>query len=254
MPALLPSIFPASLFPLQNLTMSLVTNFLSDAVNFSQNAAGLSQSCQTNTPGGLLLLTSFWDYSPATGPSDSWTICDGSYESSCDSSRNSNQIAKVLQDNGADDVLDYMNTYWVDINGNQGSFWSHEWDKHGTCVSTIAPSCYSNYHSGQDIVDFFTTATDLFKQYDLYGALSAAGIQPSTSKTYTLAQLQNAAKKAFGQTPAFRCKSGGNVDEAWFFHQTTGRATSASNFVLVAPLDGQTTCPSSGIKYNPKSG
>lgn len=40
MPALLPSILPASLFPFQNLTMSLVTNFLSDAVNFSQNAAG----------------------------------------------------------------------------------------------------------------------------------------------------------------------------------------------------------------------
>lgn len=86
--------------------------------------------CQTNTPGGLLLLTSFWDYSPATGPDDSWTIhglwpdkCDGSWEGSCDNARNHANIAQILQAGGATDVLDYMNQYWLDIHGNDNSFW-----------------------------------------------------------------------------------------------------------------------------------
>ena len=82
-------------------------------------AAPASQSCQTNTPGGLFLQTQFWDYNPATGPSNSWTIhglwpdnCDGSYVSNCDSSRNENDIGSVLQSRGATSTLDYMNDYW----------------------------------------------------------------------------------------------------------------------------------------------
>jgi len=30
--------------------------------------------CCTNTPGGYLLQTQFWDAQPAAGPSDSWTL------------------------------------------------------------------------------------------------------------------------------------------------------------------------------------
>nr|UOP57107.1 hypothetical protein [Thecaphora frezii] len=78
-----------------------------------------SDSCRTNQPGGLLLLTGFWDYSPATGPDDAWTIhglwpdsCSGAQVSSCGTDRNYQNIGTILRNNGAEDVLDYMNQYW----------------------------------------------------------------------------------------------------------------------------------------------
>lgn len=33
-----------------------------------------SDACQVDTPGGLVVFTTFWDYNPATGPSNKFTI------------------------------------------------------------------------------------------------------------------------------------------------------------------------------------
>ena len=38
------------------------------------NSSAVEDLCCFNSPGGLLLQTQFWDYDPATGPSDSWTV------------------------------------------------------------------------------------------------------------------------------------------------------------------------------------
>ena len=40
--------------------------------------------------------------------------------------------------------------------------------------------------------------TELFKQYEIYTALQTAGITPSTTATYNLADLQNAIITAYG--------------------------------------------------------
>jgi ribonuclease T2 len=62
-----------------------------------------------------------------------------------------------------------MNTYWKDVNGDDESFWEHEWGKHGTCVSTLNPSCYNGYTSKQEVGDYFQKAVDIFKTRDTYG-------------------------------------------------------------------------------------
>ncbi|EPQ30355.1 uncharacterized protein PFL1_01881 [Pseudozyma flocculosa PF-1] len=214
--------------------------------------------CQTNTPGGLLLLTNFWDYSPATGPDDVWTLhgvwpdrCSGGYDASCDSSRNHGDIAGILRGANATDVLDYMNQYWLDIRGNDNSFWSHEWNKHGTCVSTLVPSCYEAYTPNQEVVDFFRTATELHRRYSTYDALAEAGIVPSATKTYALAELQAAVEAKYGHGASFRCR-GANLNEAWYYFFTEGRSTSADAFVQTAPLAKDNGCPRTGIRYLPK--
>lgn len=226
----------------------------------SCTSCAAQDSCATNTPGGLLLLTQFWDFSPAIGPDDSWTIhslwpdlCSGAYDADCDPSRNSNQIASILQNNNASDVLDTMNRYWLALNGNDAQLWSHEWNKHGTCVSTLEPECYpsSAYTEHQDIVDFFRTTTGLFGQYNVYDALAAAGIKPSTSKTYNLRDLQSAAQDAWGHQVTFRCRYG-KLNEAWVYFHTVGRSTSPEAFVQTDPLTRNNNCPATGIRYLPK--
>ncbi|CCF52825.1 hypothetical protein NDA18_002786 [Ustilago nuda] len=223
--------------------------------------------CSTNTPGGLLLLTQFWDYSPPIGPSNSWTIhglwpdtCTGGYDSDCDPSRNSANIASVLQSSSnpkAASALDTMNQYWLALNGNDGQFWSHEWNKHGTCVSTLAPQCYNDelkgqsYEKGEDIVDFFTTTVDLWEKYNVFEALKEAGIEPSGTKRYSLDELHKATSDKWGKEATFKCRNGA-LNEAWVYFHTRARSTNAEAFVQVEPLSGNNGCPSQGIRYLPK--
>ena len=194
-----------------------------------KNTTAVSDLCCFNAPGGQLVQTQFWDTSPSTGPSNSWTIhglwpdhCDGTYDSNCDASRAYTNITAILQSYGKTDLLSYMvstnfseqyclfsfygelftplmlcltsrlltthylisqlypseailirdsevqNTYWVDINGDDESFWEHEWAKHGTCISTLKPSCYTDYTPQEEIPDFFQKTVDLFKTLDSY--------------------------------------------------------------------------------------
>jgi ribonuclease T2 len=61
-----------------------------------------------------------------------------------------------------------MDLYWKDSGGDDESFWEHEWDKHGTCISTLEPSCYTGYTATQEVVDFFQKTVDLFQTLDSY--------------------------------------------------------------------------------------
>ncbi len=38
------------------------------------NTTVVSDTCCFNAPGGQFVQTQFWDYSPSTGPSNSWTV------------------------------------------------------------------------------------------------------------------------------------------------------------------------------------
>ncbi|PWY99747.1 base non-specific and adenylic acid preferential ribonuclease [Testicularia cyperi] len=217
-----------------------------------------NDACNTNTPGGLLLLTQFWDYSPPIGPSDSWTIhglwpdfCNGKWVGDCDKSRVNNRIASILNDAGATDVLDTMNQYWLALDGNDQRLWSHEWNKHGTCVSTLRPTCYENYTQDQDVVDFFSTTVGLFEIYNIHQALAEADITPSSSQTYSLQQILDATEAKFGKAATFKCR-GSNLNEAWIYFHTVGRSTDPSAFRITDPLTENNRCPSTGIRYPPK--
>ncbi|KAJ6526244.1 ribonuclease T2-like protein [Mycena vulgaris] len=207
------------------------------------NTTAISNLCCFEAPGGLLLQTQFWDINPSSGPSDSWTIhgicntiasCDLTFSENCDPSRAYRNIGGLLSAQGAQDTLEYMNTYWVDINGKDETFWEHEWKTHGTCMSTLKPKCLPDWKS--------TLPT--------YTWLANQGITPSSSKTHTLSSLINALQTESGFMPVLDCE-GHTLDSiTWYFH-LKGSVIDGTFIQINAPEKGN--CPSSGILYPPKS-
>ncbi|KAJ7109894.1 ribonuclease T2 [Mycena epipterygia] len=223
------------------------------------NTTAVSNLCCFQAPGGQLLQTQFWDTDPTTGPSNSWTIhglwpdhCDGTFDSTCDSSRAYTDIAGLLTAQGASDTLDFMNTYWKDINGDDETFWEHEWSKHGTCMSTLDVKCLpSGSATGAEAVIFFNTVVRLFKALPTYQWLSAAGITPSSTTTHTLASLTAAIKAGFGFTPAIDC-DGTAISQISYYYHLRGSVIDGAFVAIDAPEAG--SCASTGLKYLTKTG
>jgi len=245
--------------PSQNSLMPFVTSSCPDSAPASCSNEPVSDTCCTESPGGMLLQTQFWDTNPSTGPSNSWTIhglwpdnCDGTFQQNCDPSRDYTDISTLLSDQGAGDTLNYMQTYWVDINGHDESFWEHEWSKHGTCMSTLEPSCLpSGSPTGAEAVAFFETVVKVFKTLPTYDWLANQGITPSTSQTYKLSTLTSALQTASGGfIPQLGCTHGTLNSISWYFN-LQGSIIDGTFVPIDAPSKG--SCPSSGIKYSPKS-
>ncbi|CAI6339092.1 unnamed protein product [Periconia digitata] len=222
------------------------------------NTTIVEDLCCFNAPGGQMLQTQFWDTNPPTGPSDSWTLhglwpdrCDGTYDANCDSSRAYKNISAIIKDFGKTELLDYMSTYWKDYNGDDETFWQHEWAKHGTCISTLEPDCYSEHKPTEEVVDYFQKAADLFKSLPSYQWLAEASITPSTTATYTTAQIQAAlAAKRPGVSVTLGCRSG-ILNEIWYHYDVRG-SVQTGEFVPADPDGTKSSCPATGIRYLPK--
>lgn len=146
----------------------------SSAVLSCHNTTAIKNTCCTEVQGQVMQVQ-FWDTDPATGPAKNWTIhglwpdyCDGTYTQYCDESRQYTNISDILTAAGRTDLLDFMDVYWKDQGGDDESFWEHEWGKHGTCYSTLQPSCYTNYTPQEEVVDFFNQVVTLFKTLPTY--------------------------------------------------------------------------------------
>ncbi|CCH43845.1 Ribonuclease [Wickerhamomyces ciferrii] len=219
-----------------------------------------SNSCCYEYPGGIILQTQFWDYSPATGPDDVFTLhglwpdnCskDGSYQQNCNSKLNVGDVASVLKSFGEDELLTKMQTNWKNLGGNDANLWKHEFNKHGTCVNTINPSCYGDdFKTNQNVVDYFKIAYNLYEKLPTYKWLTEAGITPSTDKTYTKEEILKVLTDKFGSEPYIGCDSKNALNEVWYFHQLKGSLL-GENFQHIDSFSNS-KCPSTGIKFTPK--
>jgi ribonuclease T2 len=145
-----------------------------------------------------------------------------------------------------------MQTYWKDYQGDDETFWEHEWGKHGTCISTLNLSCYINYQPTQEVVDYFTTTVNLFKTLPSYQWLAAAGITPSSTATYTSAAIQSALQAKHGHPTTIGCKNGA-LNEIWYHYDVQG-SVQIGSFIASDPDGTKSTCPATGVKYLPKPG
>lgn len=214
---------------------------------------------------GLILGTQFWDAQPSYGPANSTTIhglwpdyCDGTYPQYCSKTSgltawNGSDIEEIIgKYDGA--LLEYMQEFYVSNDGDEPGFWEHEWQKHGTCFNTLKPACQEP-EEGQTaqeaaLVGYFQEIVRQFKAAPTYEWLVDAGIEPSDSKTYTLAEIQGALEDKFGATPYLGCVDGDKLDEFWYYHNTYGPLVGGK----YVPVDSTTesNCNAEGIKWLPK--
>ena len=199
-------------------------------------------SCCTETFGGLVAQTQFWD--THTGledkgqklPDKHWTIhglwpdfCNGSFTQYCDLKRQYDPIPSpptqngkengtrvepykgpsidtFIQDWGRTDLLEFMDTFWISQGSPNKDFWAHEFSKHGTCYSTFDIPCYGpKYREHEEVIDFFDTALSYYRKLPTYDWLAAAGIKPSNCTRYSLSNITSALEKRFGAKPYIGC-------------------------------------------------
>ena len=181
-----------------------------------------------------------------------------------------------------------MDTYWKDIKGDDNDLWSHEWNKHGTCMrydeeslssfrtllivhtftnSTLHSDCVGS--TDQAVVYYCDATVELFKNLPTYDWLAAAGITPSKSATYTRSKIVSAIKARYGFTVGLNCQSN-TLKEVYYYHHVSVYHLAYTVLVIRCRLivishqlkgsihDGQYirvdaitpgNCPSNGIKY-----
>ncbi|KAF9967904.1 ribonuclease T2-like [Mortierella alpina] len=192
-----------------------------DVLSCSSGSGGVDSCCLPEM--GLILLVQQWY--KTLGPANEFTIhglwpdtCSGGQgpAEGCDSARIYSDIETRLQNYPKTPAgfVNNLNTYWGSYKGDNNAFWAHEWSKHGTCISNLAPACDTDYVKDQDVFAYFEKTMALRSKYNLYQALSAAGINPGS--TPNVADMHAAIKKAFGVDAQINCNSG-VLSEIWLY-------------------------------------
>ncbi|KZP32527.1 Rnt2 [Athelia psychrophila] len=143
-----------------------------------------------------------------------------------------------------------MQEYWLNDDGTSEELWEHEWATHGTCYSTLEPSCFTDYTTGDEAVAFYETVVSLFKTLPTYQWLADSNITPSDSQTYEWADVEAALiKNGNGLTPMVTCDSGSIGAISWYFNVKGSLVD--GDFVAIDSPEAS-TC-SGSVKYPTKS-
>ncbi|CCH63049.1 hypothetical protein TBLA_0J00490 [Henningerozyma blattae CBS 6284] len=261
------------------------------------NNTFVEDSCCFEYPGGIFLQTQFWDYQPSRkglnkteiekelGPLDSFTIhglwpdnCDGTYEQFCDQSLMIDDVSNLLNskqfndpnsnnDISGKELLHLLNTYWKSDRNDDESLWIHEFNKHGSCISSLKPKCYDRWNSQyqqdkddsfkqykkQAVFDYFKTTYNLFKKLDTFEILASNNIVPSIDKSYTLKEITDALSKEFDNKKVLiSCDNKNSLKEIWYFNLISGSLLN-EKFIPIDSLDSKfSNCKPTNIKFYPK--
>ncbi|PVU86381.1 hypothetical protein BB560_006742 [Smittium megazygosporum] len=152
--------------------------------------------------------------------------CDGSWppNTGCDDARNYDKIACTIKEQRPL-LYNDMVRYWPSSSGDNEDFWLHEWNKHGTCVSTLNPKCFNApAKNGVDALEYFDMTMKYFKMWDIYSSLekrcivpTANTTDPATQVTYSVAQIKQALREDFGAEPALFCNNGTLNEVSFYF-------------------------------------
>lgn len=82
-----------------------------------------------------------------------------------------------------------MTAYWKDFRGDDPDLWEHEWNKHGTCISTLETKCYMDYYPQQEVVDYFDKTVEIFQKLPSYQVCSWISQKGGKVKVIVLANI-----------------------------------------------------------------
>ncbi|KAG7195882.1 ribonuclease T2-like [Scheffersomyces spartinae] len=186
-----------------------------------------------SSSGGLLVQTQFWDYYPAVGDDNLFTVhglwpdfCNGNYEVSCCNDLNITKdydFESLFTKFDDYDSYQFMKRNWLNLKNNGPDLWVNEWNKHGTCVRTMRPKCYDkNDMKGRNLYEYFTKTLELFYQLPTYQWMVEAGIYPDAKNKYKLSEVEEALTKGYGKKPHISCNRHGAIKEVYYFHIVKG--------------------------------
>lgn len=188
-------------------------------------------------------------------------LCDGSFNQYCNPSLEISQakdnITHVMVDVfGEADLYKKMSTYWLNNvksnveNAGNIDLWEHEYNKHGTCMNTLLPKCFTGaYTRFENTISFYKKTVELWSNLPTYQFLQQFGITPSLTKQYKLADVQAALAQAHdGKEVYIGCLKGA-IDEIWYYHNLKGNVLTGE----YQPIDSLTpsTC-GDYVYYLPK--
>lgn len=216
-----------------------------------------TDSCCLEATNGLFLATQFWDFYPQTGPADLFTThglwsdkCTGGFKQFCNKDWEILNVTQTLEGLGMEELLDRMSYSWKNMGHNDEDLWLHEFNKHGTCMSTVNPHCYNeDADKYQYVGDFFKSVVDLQDTLPTFKFLAEAGITPSLDKKYKLADIESVlSKHVGGKTIRLGCK-GDALLEVWYYFKLRGSV--ASGAFIPADADSKSSCPAE-VYFVPK--
>uniref|UniRef100_A0A2P2LN14 Uncharacterized protein n=1 Tax=Rhizophora mucronata TaxID=61149 RepID=A0A2P2LN14_RHIMU len=137
---------------------------------------------------------------------------------------------------------DALERYWPTLScgspstcfGGRGSFWAHEWEKHGTCSSPVV----------QDEYNYFLTTLNVYFKYNVTRVLYEAGYVPSNTEKYPLGGIISAIENAFHTTPSVACSKGA-VEELYlcFYKDFEPRDCALGSIIQDNRLSSWHYCP-----------
>ncbi|GMH26160.1 hypothetical protein Nepgr_028003 [Nepenthes gracilis] len=151
---------------------------------------------------------------------------DGSYPSNCDRTN-------FFDESEVEDLESRLITEWPSLScpSSDGMrFWSHEWNKHGTCAESIL-----------DQRSYFMAALNLKNQTNLLQALKDGGIEPN-DEFYNLEDIKQAIQAGTGFEPWIECNRDADRNSQLF--QVYMCVDTTGNSLIECPVRPRGNCAS----------
>lgn len=135
-----------------------------------------------------------------------------------------------------------LEQYWPSLScskpslchGGKGTFWAHEWEKHGTCSYPVFRNEY----------DYFVAVLNLYFKYNVTSVLNDAGYVPSNTEKYPLGGIISAIENAFHASPQIVC-SKDSVEELrlCFYKDFQPRDCALGSDIKINMVTSKKSCP-----------